>query len=125
MNASIEKRPGGEHDSAPPEANAHLRHSTRHAVTLQNQVIARPLEQPQVRLVLQPLADRRLVQDAVGLGPGRTHGRAFRAVQDPELDAGFVGRGGHRAAQRIDFLDQVPFADSADPPAGAGRPYGQ
>ena len=29
-----------------------------------------------------------------------------------ELDAAFVGRGGHGAAQRIDLLDQVTLADA-------------
>ena len=39
---------------------------------------------------------------------------ALGAVEDAELDAGFVGRQRHRAAQRIDFLDQMALADAAD-----------
>ena len=38
----------------------------------------------------------------------------MRTVEDAELDAALVGGDRHRAAQRIDFLDQVALADAAD-----------
>jgi len=72
------------------------------------------LEQPEVGLVLQHLADRRLVQDAVGLGTCGAHGRALGAVEDAELDAALVGGQRHRAAERVHFLDEMAFADAAN-----------
>ena len=50
----------------------------------------------------------------------RSAWRAWRArpalgrVQRAPLDAGAIGRTRHRAAQRVDFLDQVALADAAD-----------
>jgi len=46
--------------------------------------------------------------------PRRPDGGALARVQDPELDARFIGGDRHRAAQRVDFLDEVPLADAAD-----------
>jgi hypothetical protein len=46
----------------------------------------------------------------------------FRGVEDAELDAGLVGGRRHRAAQRIDLLDQMPLADAADRRIAAHRP---
>jgi hypothetical protein len=83
------------------------------AVAFQHQVVHGLLEQPQVGLVLQARADRRLVQ-AVGLGAGGAHGRALGGVQDAELDARLVGGDRHRPTHGIDFLDQVALADPAD-----------
>ena len=41
-------------------------------------------------------------------------GRALRAVQHPELDAGHVGQAAHDAVQRVDLPDQVALAQAAD-----------
>ena len=126
VDAAIQKGAGGQHHRLGAEADAHLRDSPHDpllaAAGFHQQVVHRLLEQPQVRLVLQPLADRCLVQDAVGLGPRGAHGRALAAVEDAELDAGLVGGGGHRAAQRIHLLDQVALADAADRRVAAHLP---
>ena len=87
-----------------------------------HQVVARALEQREIRLVLEAAPNRRLVEQAIGLRPGRPHRRALGAVQDPELDAGLVGRRRHRAAQGIDLLDQMPLADAADRRVAAHLP---
>src|SRR5256885_11331868 len=58
-----------------------------HAVALDHEVVHRLLEQPQVGLVLQHVADGGLVENAVGLGARGTHGRALGAVEDAELYA--------------------------------------
>jgi hypothetical protein len=96
------------------EADAHLRHRAGHPVALHQQVVHRLLEQPQVGLVLQPAADRGLVEDAVGLRPRGAHRRALAGVEDAELDAALVGGQRHGAAQRVHLLDQVALADAAD-----------
>ena len=122
VDAPVQEGAGRQHHGAAAEAQAHLRDSADHAVAFEHQVVHRLLEQPQVRLVLQPLADGRLVQHAVGLRARGTHRRALAAVEDAELDAGFVGGRGHRAAQRIDLLDQMALADAADAGVAAHLP---
>ena len=122
VDAAVQEGAGRQHHGARAEANAHLRHGADHAVALDHQVVHGLLEQGEVGLVLQPPADRRLVQDAVGLGAGGAHRRALGAVEDAELDAALVGGDGHGAAERIDFLDQVPLADAADRRVAAHLP---
>ena len=51
---------------------------------------------------------------AVRLGAGRTDRGSFAGVQHTKLDPGLVGGESHGAAQRIDFLHQVPLADPTD-----------
>ena len=114
VHPAVEEGAGGQHHRLAAEGDARLRDRAHHAVALDHQVVHRLLEQPQVGLVLQPVADRRLVEDAVGLGAGGAHRRALAAVEDAELDAGLVGGRGHRAAQRVHLLDQVALADAAD-----------
>ncbi len=114
MNPPVEEGPGRQDHSLRTEANAHLRDDTRRAAAFQQDVVHRLLEQPQVVLVLQPAPDRPPVQHPVGLGARGAHRRALAAVQDPKLDPRLVGGLGHRPAERIDLLDQMPFADAAD-----------
>ena len=71
MHPPVEKGAGGQHHGAATEANTDLRDHARHAVALDDDVIHRLLEQPQIGLVLQPAADGRPVQHPVGL---RTRG---------------------------------------------------
>ena len=59
-------------------------------------------------------ADGALVQLPVGLRARGAHRRSLAGIQGAELDAGAVGRQRHRAAQRIDLLDQMALADAAD-----------
>jgi hypothetical protein len=124
VDAAVEKGPGGEHHRARAKAQPELRHRADDSVAFEHQVVHRLLEEPQPRLVLQPPADRSAIQHAIGLRPRGANGRALRAVEDPELDAGLVGRLGHRAAQRIDLLHQVAFADAADRRVAAHLPQG-
>jgi hypothetical protein len=114
MDPAIEEGAGREHDCPSTKAYAHLRYGADNSVAFEHEVIHRLLEQPQIRLVLQPPPDRRLVQNPIRLRPCRAHGRALARVEDAELDPGFVGRQRHRTAERIDFPDQVPLADATD-----------
>ena len=114
VDKSAEEGAGGQYHVVGHEAQAHLCDHTLDLVLLDDQVVRRLLEYPQVRLVFQNLADRSLVQEAVGLGTGGTHGRALAAVEHAELDAALVGGQRHGAAEGIDFLDQMALADTAD-----------
>ena len=60
------------------------------------------------------MANRCLVQHAVGLCAGCPYRRAFGAIENAKLDACRVGRQRHRTAQRVNLFDQMPFADTAD-----------
>jgi hypothetical protein len=122
MDLAVEEGAGRQHHRAGAKADADLRHGADHAIALDHQVVDRLLEQRQVRLVFQHAADRGLVQDAVGLGPGRAHRRPLAAVEDAELDAALVGRQRHRAAERVDLLDQMALADAADRGVAAHGP---
>ena len=54
------------------------------------------------------------VELAVGLGARTAHRRALAAVEQPELDAGRIGRPAHHAVQRIDLAHQMALAEPAD-----------
>ncbi len=97
-----------------PNVQPHLGDHAGDAAVLDDQVVHRLLEQLEVRLGLDHAADRRLVQRAVGLAARGAHGRALRRIQRAPLDAGTVGGVRHRAAERVDLLDQVALADAAD-----------
>ena len=91
-------------------------------VTFDDQVVAGFGKNGQIGLIFQSAADGLLVQHAVGLGAGGADGRAFRGIQDAELDTGFVGGRCHRPAQRIDLADQMALADAANRRIAAHRP---
>ena len=90
------------------------RNTRLYVFLMYNQIIDGLLKQPQVRLVFQPRPDRGAIEYAVGLCPGRTYRGAFAGVERAKLNAGFVGCHRHRPAERIDFLDQMPLANTAD-----------
>jgi hypothetical protein len=67
-------------------------------------------------------ANCRFVQNAIGLGASGAHRRTLGAVQDTELDARLIRCDGHGTAERIDFLDQMAFADAPDRGVAAHLP---
>ncbi len=122
VDLAVEEGAGREHDSTGHEADAELRDSSDNALAFDDQVVAGFGEDGQIGLIFQSTADGLLVQNAVGLGAGGADGGAFRCVEDAELDAGFVGRRCHGAAQRIDLANQMALADTADRRIAAHRP---
>ena len=95
----------------------------RDPVALDQQVVDRLLEQRQVRLVLQAAADRRACT---------ARGRPARASRAPPgpccalrmrnwMPASSAALR-HRAAERVDLLDQVALADAADRRVAAHLP---
>lgn len=114
VDKSAEKRAGGQYHGIGEETQTHLGDDTAYLFLLDDQVIGGLLKYPQVRLVFEDFADSGLVENTVGLRTGRPYRRAFAAVQYAELDAALVGGHGHRAAEGIDFLDQMALADATD-----------
>ena len=105
---------GGEHHALAAEGDADGGDGAGDTVALDQEVVHRLLEQRQVGLVFQHLADRRLVQHAVGLGAGGAHCRTLGGVEGAELDAADVGGQRHGAAERVHFFYQMTLADAAD-----------
>ena len=114
MHLAIQEGACGEHDGLGPELDAQLRDDAHHAVTFQQQVIHRLLEEGQIGLILQRLPNGLAVQDAICLGARGSNRGALAGIENPELDTGVIGGNGHDAAQRIDFLDEMPLADPAN-----------
>ena len=122
VDFAVQKRPRRQHHGFAAKAHADLGDGTYDSVALHHQIIHRLLEQPEIGLIFQLVANRRFVQHTVGLRPGCPHSRAFGAVEDAELDARFVGRQSHRATHGVDFFDQVAFADTANGRVAAHLP---
>ena len=114
VNFSVEERPRGQHHGTRAKTDANLRNRADNTLALDDQIVDRLLKQPQIRLVLQPMSDRLFVEQAISLRPRGTHSRPFGRVQNPELNATFIGCSRHGAAQRIHFLDEMTFANAAN-----------
>ena len=114
MDFAAQKSSGCQHDGFRPKANTGVGDGAANALALDDQVVNGLLENRQIGLVFQYFANRCLVQRPVGLGPGRAYRRAFASVQNPKLYPAVVCGQGHGAAEGIDFLDQMAFANAAD-----------
>ena len=83
------------------------------AIAIDDQIVDRLLENTQVRLIFDN------VRIAAWYSTRSAWARVARtagpcAVQDAELDAAAIGGQRHRAAECVDLLDQMAFADAAD-----------
>jgi hypothetical protein len=114
MDQAGEESAGGEDNRAGVEAHPELRHYTGDAIAFEQDVVNSRLEERQAGLVFEALADRLAIQRAVRLSPRRTYGGPFGQIQRAELDPGFVRGERHRAAQGVEFLDEVTLANAAD-----------
>ena len=79
-----------------------------------DEVFGRILQQEQSGLRFEDSPDLVLIGEFVGLGAGAVHGGALAAVEHAELDAGGVDGQAHRAAEGVDFADDLPLAHAAD-----------
>ena len=68
----------------------------------------------EIRLRLDTVLHRKLIEFLVGLGTRRVHRWALGAVEHAKLDGGFVDNFAHLAAQRVDLADDLPLGDAAD-----------
>ena len=109
-----QESPSRQHHGIRMEGEPDLRHDAGNPVAFQQKVIHGLLEQRQIWLVFQPRPNCLLVQNPVGLCAGGAHGGTFARIQDPKLNARFVGRDCHRSAEGVHFLHQVPLADAAN-----------
>ena len=80
MDFAGKKRAGGQHHGAGFEGDVHRGFHAGYSVAVKQDVVHRLLEQVQIRLVFQHLADGGFVENAVGLGAGGAYRRAFAGV---------------------------------------------
>jgi hypothetical protein len=121
VNQAVEEGAGSQDHRTRSKAHAQLGHDTGDMVAIEHQVVTCLREDHQIGLVLEATADRLPVQHAICLRARRAHRRTLARIENPELDACCIGRLGHRPAQGIDFLDQMPLADAADRRVAAHR----
>ena len=118
MDQSGQERAGGQHHGIRLERHAHLRDHARDAGARagvgDREIVDGLLEQREIGLVLEAPPDRGLVEHPVRLRARRPHRRALARIEDAELDSRLVGGDRHRAAQRVDLLDEMALADAAD-----------
>ena len=114
MDTAIKKSTGSQYHGATAEADTNFSHGSGNAITFHHQIGHGLLEQREMRLVFQHATDRSLVQRTVGLGARGAYGRALAGIERAELDACFVRGQCHGTAQRIDFLDQMALANTAN-----------
>ena len=124
MNLAVKESPSRQHHGAAAELEAYLSHGTDYTVTLNHQVINGLLKQPEIRLVLQNLANGCLIQNTVSLSTCGTYSGTFGAVQDTELNTALVSGQCHGTAQRINLFDQMTLANTADAGVAAHLPQG-
>jgi hypothetical protein len=117
-----EERADRQHDGVGRDLHAGLRDDAADARAVEHETVDVLLEQREVRLGVEQLANRTLVEHAVGLRARRAHGRPLAAVQDAEMDARAVDRARHRAAEGVDLLRQMALADTADRRVAAHLP---
>ena len=114
MDAAGEESADGQHHGARPKLDARDRHHAAHAFALDDEIAAFLLEEREVRLVLERVTDKRLVELAIGLHARRAHRRTLAGIQRARLDRGRIRGARHHAAERIDLLDEMSLADAAD-----------
>ena len=113
MNATAQKRPGGDHDGPRREAAAIRRLDTGDLVGVQNEARNRALGDIERGQLLEQGADGAAVQRAIALRARCPDGWSLGSIEHAELDGGAVGRSPHDAAQRVDLAHQVSLRDPA------------
>ena len=114
VDLAVEERADREDHGLGGDPHAGLRDDAPHARAVEQQAVDVLLQQREIGLGIEQLADGALVERAIGLRARRAHGRPFAAVQGAEMDAGAIDGARHGAAERVDFLGQVALADAAD-----------
>src|SRR5277367_2559983 len=114
VNPAAQESADRQHQRACTKLDAALRDHAHHALAFDQEVRRFLLEQGEIRLALEPAANRALIELPIRLHTRGAHGGSLAQVQGAKLDAGLVRGQRHRAAQGIDLLDQMALADAAD-----------
>src|SRR5690606_25590759 len=101
MNQSVKECTSGEYNRPSAKLETDLRNRSDDPVPFQHQVFNRLLENHQIGLVLQNLANRASIKRPIGLSSGSAYSRAFGSVQNAKLDSRLVCGQGHGSASRV------------------------
>src|SRR5207244_1746068 len=111
---AVEKRAGGQHQAACPNAAAVAEHQPAYMpVAIYEQIFGRSLDDLQPGRFGQQVAYGAAIEPTVGLGAWTANRRPFTAVQNTELDARPIDRPAHDAVERVDLAHQVSLAKPA------------
>ncbi len=114
MDEAAQERAGGEDDGAGREAPSIAGDDAGHGAGLDNEVLDRGLDHLKARGRRDRGLHRLAVKLAVGLGAGALDRGALAAVQNPELDAGFVRNTAHQPVESVDLAHEMALAQAAD-----------
>jgi hypothetical protein len=108
-----QESPGREYHCTSPELQSELCDNPNCGVTLQQKIIHGLLEQPEVRLALEPTSYRVPIEHSICLCAGCANGWSFTGIEDAKLNAGLICSFGHDATQRIYLFDEMSFSNAA------------
>jgi hypothetical protein len=100
-----QKRASGQHDRSGIKAQTNLRDHAANAITVERDIVGSLLEEEEIGLMFQCVADRLAVENPVRLRPRSPHCGPFPRVQDAKLDTRLVSRSRHESTEGIYFFD--------------------
>ncbi len=122
QDAAAQERADSQNDRPCRKPVTGFRHHAGNPLSLDNEIADSLFDNGEIFLRLDHCPDSAPVEFAIGLRPRRAHGRALARIERAELDAGAVDRAGHCAAERVNFLGQVPLANAANRRVAAHLP---
>jgi hypothetical protein len=114
MHAPGQKGSSSEHHGSGAKADTQLGDNADHPIALEDEVIYRLLKEPETGLILQPVAYRAAVENAIGLGTSGTHRWPLARVEHPKLNSGLVDGRRHGPPEGVNLFDQVALSDPTD-----------
>src|SRR5688572_9870469 len=112
MDFATEKGACGQNHGPRFELHTHLSHHPCDCLTFHDQIIRSLLEDGEIGLILQDMANSRFIQNAVRLGARSTYCRTFAVIEDAKLNSGFVRCLSHGTTQGVYLFYQMAFANT-------------
>lgn len=114
VDQTVQEGTDRQHHCLATDADPALGDHTGNTIPVHDQIVTGLLEDLQVRVVLQHLANDGLVEQAIRLGTSGSYCRALGGVECTELDPAKIDGARHDPAECVNFPDQVSLADPAD-----------
>jgi len=114
VDQAVQEGPDRKHDGLATDADPALGDDTGNTIPVHDQIITGLLEDLQVGIVLQHLANNGFVEQSIRLSTGGSYRWPLGGVEGTELDPGKICGSRHDPTEGVNFLDQVSLADPAD-----------